>query len=44
MSRIGYTEKDHMESAHPEVIEKRLTDAGFVRKGDEWIDTRASDG
>lgn len=41
---IGLAEKDHMEAAHPEIIEERLTSAGFVKQGDEWVDTRASDG
>lgn len=31
----------HMESAHPDVIDERLTRAGFVRIDDRWVDTLA---
>lgn len=36
-------EIEHMQERHPDIIEERLTTAGFRRRGDEWIDTRASD-
>lgn len=32
----------HMQEKHPEIIERRLTDAGFVRGEDgRWVDTMA---
>jgi hypothetical protein len=34
----------HMESEHPEIVEQRLTDAGFVKdENGKWIDTLAAD-
>ena len=41
----GLREKEHMEAAHSEIIEERLTDAGFERgPNGEWVDTLAHDG
>jgi hypothetical protein len=31
----------HMQEAHPEIVEKRLVDAGFVKRGGEWVDRLA---
>jgi hypothetical protein len=34
----------HMNQKHPEIVEQRLTDAGFVKDADgNWVDTRAAD-
>jgi hypothetical protein len=36
-------QRDHMQLEHPEVIEERLTKAGFVKGPDgKWEDTLAS--
>ena len=39
-------QSQHMQAYHPEIIEQRLTEAGFVRDPvtGTWIDTLAHDG
>lgn len=38
----GDAQNRHMEERHPEVIEQRLRDAGFVFRDGRWVDTQAA--